>query len=994
MTQRNTKTSRARKPKDDAMAINKEVNGKPVLGIVKEQSVTEYSSSAMTVYGSEVVEQRAIPDFRDGLKPVHRCVLWAAHQAGFKSNGPFRKSARIVGDVIGKYHPHGDGSAYDALVGVSGTRRIGQTSGWYTRNSSVPLIEGRGNFGDFIDSAAAYRYCFVGSTRIMTDLGLIRIADLPKAAGFDIDHREQGLKVELNGSVTADSLKDALPVSHWINSGVREVYEVTTAHGYRVVCTENEPLYVLNSDLQYEWVDVADLKRGSYVSLKRGTNCVLPESGAALPEFQQDAGRAREYTLPTHMTVELARLLGYLVGDGYINNDYIIGFNNTDRQVFADFERCFRAVFPDAPYTTRDVGPSSYGKQRYLQFDCNSAYLVRFLSTLGLHPGSSYDRAIPEVIFRSSAAEVGAFMSALYESDGSAGTCPSYCSVSEDLIHDIKQVLLNYFGIVTSKICSGNKIYIAGFRNVRRFQKHVNFISKRKRRRLAAAVAYLRDAADGAGNSKLDQVPHLNDFIRDFNTNYKDSARYVRTESGSSVFLNGQGWLCTSTLKSDSYKFRKSYRKLMRNEFITTEYPETAAVLTDVYERDYLYDKVVSVRKLKQMHMVYDLTVPVTHAFVANGFIAHNTESRLSTFSDLYMLDPDYLAVMDYVPNYDGNDKVPIVLPAKVPLILLNGYGSIAVGVAAESPPFKIEGVLKLVKLALSGKTVGPKLCAKYLVPDYPYGGTCISGPEEILELQETGKGSLRFQPSYELDRSRATMVINSACPGLMSGKTVQTLLERVAAEKLVATVDDDTGKTGVRYVIKGKRGVKDKQFDDMVQAVLKHATKSESYDVGITIRNVDGTAKFQKTTHHKILNMWVKWRIEIELKVIKRLREIQLFKQHRQELMLKAVDNLEIIIQALRVKKDKEIIRVGKEDVEVDASAAFLMRKLKIDLESANFIMDLKVRQLRLMDRNRILDQIKTHQAEVKALDRDAKQPDVRVLKQIEQLEANLANL
>ena len=91
---------------------------------------------------------RALPDARDGLKPVHRRILYAMYENGFEWNKPYRKSARTVGDVIGKYHPHGDQSVYDAMV------RMAQDF-----SMRVPLIDGQGNFGSVDgDMAAAMRY--------------------------------------------------------------------------------------------------------------------------------------------------------------------------------------------------------------------------------------------------------------------------------------------------------------------------------------------------------------------------------------------------------------------------------------------------------------------------------------------------------------------------------------------------------------------------------------------------------------------------------------------------------------------------------------------------------------------------------------------------------------------------------------------------------------------------------------------------------------------
>jgi DNA gyrase subunit A len=111
-------------------------------------SIVEEMKTSYLDYAMSVIVARALPDVRDGLKPVHRRILYSANESGFLYNRPYRKSARIVGDVIGKYHPHGDSSIYEALVRM--------TQDWSMR---LPLIDGQGNFGSMDpDPAAAMRY--------------------------------------------------------------------------------------------------------------------------------------------------------------------------------------------------------------------------------------------------------------------------------------------------------------------------------------------------------------------------------------------------------------------------------------------------------------------------------------------------------------------------------------------------------------------------------------------------------------------------------------------------------------------------------------------------------------------------------------------------------------------------------------------------------------------------------------------------------------------
>ena len=123
-------------------------------------SITEEMRRSYLDYAMSVIVSRALPDARDGLKPVHRRILHAMNEAGYDWNKPYRKSARVVGDVIGKYHPHGDQSVYDALV------RMAQDF-----SMRVPLIDGQGNFGSVDgDPPAAMRYTEVRLAKVAHSL--------------------------------------------------------------------------------------------------------------------------------------------------------------------------------------------------------------------------------------------------------------------------------------------------------------------------------------------------------------------------------------------------------------------------------------------------------------------------------------------------------------------------------------------------------------------------------------------------------------------------------------------------------------------------------------------------------------------------------------------------------------------------------------------------------------------------------------------------------
>ena len=135
-------------------------------------NIEEQMKSAYIDYSMSVIVSRALPDVRDGLKPVHRRVLFGMHELGIKATGSYKKSARIVGEVLGKYHPHGDTSVYDSMV------RMAQS--WSQR---YMMVDGQGNFGSVDgDSPAAMRYTEVRMQKISEDM----LSDIEKDT---VDHR-------------------------------------------------------------------------------------------------------------------------------------------------------------------------------------------------------------------------------------------------------------------------------------------------------------------------------------------------------------------------------------------------------------------------------------------------------------------------------------------------------------------------------------------------------------------------------------------------------------------------------------------------------------------------------------------------------------------------------------------------------------------------------------------------------------------------------------
>lgn len=155
-------------------------NDTPIRDQIIAQPIEREMSRSYVDYSMSVIVGRALPDVRDGLKPVHRRILYAMNDLGIPYNRPHKKSARIVGEVLGKYHPHGDAAVYDAMV------RMAQPF-----SLRYPLVDGQGNFGSVDgDSAAAMRYTEARLTKMSADM----LADIDKDTIDFVDNFDGSLK--------------------------------------------------------------------------------------------------------------------------------------------------------------------------------------------------------------------------------------------------------------------------------------------------------------------------------------------------------------------------------------------------------------------------------------------------------------------------------------------------------------------------------------------------------------------------------------------------------------------------------------------------------------------------------------------------------------------------------------------------------------------------------------------------------------------------------
>lgn len=353
------------------------------------------------------------------------------------------------------------------------------------------------------------------------------------------------------------------------------------------------------------------------------------------------------------------------------------------------------------------------------------------------------------------------------------------------------------------------------------------------------------------------------------------------------------------------------------------------------------------------------------------------TEARLSVFSDIFLLDSGYLKTVPQVDNFDQTMKVPLYLPATLPVLTCIGNYGIGFGISASNPPFNLEGIYKLVVSALKAhaksKLIGPNTCTKYLQIEYSYQCVEIEDEENYANFIKTGKGSVKFVPQINADWKNKIIEITSYSPGFRSEDTIKKKLDKISELDGITTAGDESGRKnpksgpmGAYYYAKPVRGISEDKFYDLADKIGSMLEASESYDLGFTVRHPDRPNQFFKAGFVSYINNWIKYRIQLERNYIQVLIEENLVAIEKLELLVFAVDNRKAILASLE-SKDPDTT---------------LSKKLKIPLEKAKRILDLQVRRLAKLEKKALLDKIKEHKLAVRKLKQEDANPVPRIIK------------
>ncbi len=864
-------------------------------GNIEPRALEEEMRTAYLDYAMSVIVGRALPDVRDGLKPVHRRVLYAMNELGLGPTRSYAKCAKIVGEVMGNYHPHGDSAIYDTLV------RMAQE--FSMRNE---LVDGQGNFGSVDDDpAAAMRYCVTGDTRVRTTRGTARIDAL---VGNALENSDNPLDIEV-----LDRLGRPVHASMLFHSGEHPTLRLETTEGYGLTGTTNHPVLCLVDMAGVPllmWKLLEEMRPGDRVLLHRSASTAIE------PLTEHDR--------------MLAVLAGGFVSEGWFGSRRA-GFNNVDEDFFGEILQAYDEIVGGPRYVySRTIRSGSTCHE----LDVQNLAALRDSPLAEMEGLTSEHKRVPEFVWSGSAAFKRAFLQALFEGDGSCSLLPrntiqvSYSTRSSQLASDVQQLLLE-FGVVSrlSRSARGEiKVVITNRRDARLFAERVGFFGV-KQPKLERVLAEIPTESRALSS---DHVPHV--------------ARYIRSDGG-------------ATSAERHWLERHNVDRIERWEGGSTAILEriSSQEVRDVIEPlvtgDYYYAKVASVEPAG-VQRVFSLRVDTDdHSFLTNGFVSHNTEARLARIATEMLRDLD-MDTVDFVQNYDGSRREPLVLPARFPNLLVNGSSGIAVGMATNIPPHNLREVIDATVAYIDDPEIDTAGLMQHIKgPDFPTGGI-ILGHGGIKDAYETGRGRVRVQARAHIEpltHGKEAIVVTEL-PFMVKkggeGNLMTKIAELVNDKRIpeISDLIDQSDKRGMRLVIELKRDAIPKV---VLNKLYKHTPMQTTFGVNMValVDNVPRTLNLRSVIHN-----YVAHQREVIVRRTKHELSEKEARAHILEGLLIALEHLDEIIELIRGSRDR------------DAAREQLIARFDLSAIQATAILDLRLSQLTALE----ADSIKQEHADV----------------------------
>lgn len=979
------------------------------LGTIVPTDIRGEMQTAYLNYAMSVITARALPDVRDGLKPVQRRILYQMGEMGLRHNVPHRKCARIVGDVLGRFHPHGDQSIYDALA------RLGQD---FTMR--YPLVDGQGNFG-----------CFTGDTKIKlldgTDKTFRELARLPKNEVFYV------YAVDANGEIGVGKGRHAR-----VTRRRAQVIQVALDTGEKIRCTPDHRFMLRDGSYkQAQSLTTNDSLMPGYFDtapVKEGLNNYLRVKQPATGEYQFVHQMADAYNAK-HGLVSL--LKGPFVRHHKNFDRFDNRPDNIERMKFLEHLHLHAEQLETLWHDEQFRATQRHGVQRFyaehpeVREERRQRFIKqnrddKFRQENGARIAPALKKRFGDPAKR---AEISNRMRELWED-------PNYRAKMRQALAGVeKRQLTSEEKQRISKIISESSR--AMWRDAQKRAAIIEAISdamasedlrallSENAKRLwqdpayrakfddnhfsnMARVSWAQPSALEKHRAKIARQRESEDFRRIQSEAVRASnARRVAEDPNMMVELAAkardsllQRWLMPDYQRQvmrqkiaryvselirrngrDNFSF--SLYESQRNGNWIPHYDKALSYFDDVedlIQEALSYNhRVVSVIELKEREDVYDITVDEHHNFMLSaGIFVHNsidgdppaamryTEARLTELAEELLADIN-MDTVDFYPNFDDTLQQPTVLPGKVPNLLINGGNGIAVGMATLIPPHNLSEICDAINYMIDNwnkvDDIEPDDLMQFVKgPDFPTGGI-ILGTDGIKEAYATGKGRIIVRGKIHTEQISGgrTRIVVSEIPYQVNKSSLIERIAELARDKKIEEIGDlrdESDRQGMSILIELKRGV---EPTSVINSLIKYTALQTAFSVNM-LALVDG-----------------------EPRVLSLKRSLQLFVQHRQVVITRRTQfELERakmrahILEGLKIALDNldEVIRTIRQSPDADVARERLMKRFKLSELQATAILDMQLRRLAALERKKIEDELAEVRKRIKYLEELLRSP------------------
>ncbi len=851
-------------------------------------------------YSMSVIIGRALPDARDGLKPVHRRILYSMKDLNIGSKTPYKKSARIVGD------------------------------------------------------------CLVAGSLVSTTRGLIAIEEVEVG---DKVYTQKGIK-----NVTELFYQPEQPL-------LKVIPEVNTFEN-RV--TEGHKFKILNKDLSYSFKETRDLTKDDYLIMQ-----------PSLVDLKDNYSKGETYAL------------GMFLSDGNIDRykdlNYVV-FSNDSKEVLKYLKDVFKVdnkiLLQETVYRLK-ISNKKKSKQFLENFDITNKYsynidinskimsfsnksLLSFLSGFIDGDGFIRDNGTNEIVIT---------------------------SVSHNFLRKLSLLFFDRFGVLSVIVNAGKKgdIHLLGNREIKAnydcynltftgsnayfFKDKLNLINQKKRERLNNFNYY-------PNPTHTSYLPYFGKVIFDIFSEKHIGAGWYQDEDGKKFRLG---------IKYPNGRKIRYVKELSNNIRIHSETVESLNILeklrrldTKLYEHlKYIVDnkiKFIKVKKVKKTkdEITYDFTVEDVHEFFVNGVISQNcigkyhphgdsavydamvrmaqefsmreplvdgqgnfgsidgdnaaaqryTEARMTRLSEDILRDIEKDTV-DFVPNYDDSLSEPDVLPSRIPNLLLNGSSGIAVGMATNIPPHRLDELIEALLYRIDNDDcVVEDLMNFVKAPDFPTGGI-IFGRKGITDAYTTGRGRIKVRAKTHLEEkgSRDVIVIDELPYQVNKSRLIENIAQLVRDKSIegIAEIRDESDRDGIRVVMELKR-------DAMSEIVLNHLFKSTQMQITFGIIMLSIVNKEPKILNlMELLDIFLNHRKTV---IIRRT----IFELEKAKSRVHLLEGLKIAVANI-----DEVIKIIKESGDIDIAKLSLIENFTLSDIQASAILEMKLRRLTGLEQEKI---------------------------------------